>query len=981
MLGISDKIRVVLLGLFLLFNVKNTMAQTYSDAEIEAAQSALSEAGVDEDELKVRLKAKGIDLDNIRPDQLPSLEREIKATVEEMKAEQETDGLEDEDVNAETKSETLEENDDQTKNKNAQTTKSTTSKGVNTSSKDSIKKVSEAEMQKMSKEAADRIRERIKNGATLDEAIYDQLTEEEQDNYQARSNVYGMDIFFNNSLDFYRNGTPATTPGNYVLDVGDIIAINIFGASQADLVYEIEEDGFIRPSRASRLQKIYLKGLTIDKAKVLLRSRFSQSFMFSDEQFEVSLRTARTITVHIYGDVANPGSYTISALNHGLSALMVSGGPTEEASLRNIRLMSSSGDKTIDVYQFMVDPKKQYDFYLHNNDVIFVPKYQKRVSVNGGGIRRSATYELTEKESFKDVIKWAGGYSSTMYDGLVQHIYKEDGQQKIKDYNLEEIKRINPIPSDGDMFILHSSLKPYENYVNISGAVRFSGNFELKDSMRLSDLLSKAKVEKEAYANMAYLTRKNIDGTYQLKRVYVDDILKNPNSPNNFLLKNEDKVGLYTVAQFTDRYSFRISGAVRNPGEHFWDPSKSITLYDALVMSQGMQNVATDFGYIISSPPNNPYKKEYLVVDLRTAFNNPESAANIVLKPNDQIVVPSMTQYQDQLFVSVSGAVRKPGEFVYDSTLSIKDILVMAGGLKMEAASNKIDIFRLKVENNEPTETYATTIEIDHELNPLQDNINFILKPYDHIVVRTTPDWGPIEFITLKGEVKYPGEYAIMYPNERISSVIERAGGLTKEAFPEAGTYLRTEDNLGNVVTRIDLALKRGNYSKYNLVLKDGDIITIPKIIDHVSISKTGTNAEEIYSENQLKGENLNIVVTYYNRSAKWYVNQFAGGFDKKAKRSKTYVKHANGHIKKTRTFLFLKNYPKVKKGSEVHVVLKDKYLEKDSTKTKNGFDTPKKEKKSAIDRLTELQTMATISTSLMTLTLSTITIIRELKQ
>ena len=125
--------------------------------------------------------------------------------------------------------------------------------------------------------------------------------------------------------------------------------------------------------------------------------------------------------------------------------------------------------------------------------------------------------------------------------------------------------------------------------------------------------------------------------------------------------------------------------------------------------------------------------------------------------------------------------------------------------LKMEAASNKIDIFRLKVENNEATETYAATIEIDHELNALQDNIPFEIKPYDHIVVRTTPNFEPIKYVTINGQVQYPGIYAIMKPNERLSSIIERAGGYTVEAFPEAGTFYRGYDNIGYVVTRMDL--------------------------------------------------------------------------------------------------------------------------------------------------------------------------------
>lgn len=939
--------------------------------DADQVQAALAEKNIDEDEVKRRLKAKGIDLDNVRPDQLAGLEEQIKQVVAEIESEQASGEGVDNVTDPEDQEGLGAVNESRVTTKVEETNSSTTD-----NAKDSIEKESNDKLQNLSRKSADEIRRRMKEGASLDEAIYDELTVEEQDNYAARGNVYGMEIFFNKSLEFYRKTSSSTTPDNYVLDVGDKIAINIFGASQADLLYEIEEDGFIRPSAATKVAKIYLKGVTLSKAKVLLRGRFSQAFLFSQDQFEVSLHTARTITVNIFGEVNEPGSYTISALNTGLNALIAAGGPTDEASLRNIRIMSSR-TKILDVYKFMVDPQQQFNFYLGNNDVIYVPKYTKRVSVNGAGIRNSATYEVKEGESFNDIVKWAGGYSSRVYGGLVQHIYADNGQQKIKDYELTEAEKQNIKLEDGDMLIFHSSLKEFENYVGISGSVRHEGNFELVEGMRISDLLKKAVVEKEAYSQMAYLRRQNDDGTYQLKRVYVQDVMNDPASANNILLENRDAVTLYTKAQFTDRYQFSITGAVRNPGIHFWDPTKSITLYDALMLSSGLQSYSTDFGYIVSSPPNNPLKREYTVVDLKSAFNNPNSSANVVLKPNDQIVVPTAMDYADQYFVDISGAVRNPGRFVFDSTLSFKDILVMAGGLRMEAASNKIDIFRLKIENNEPTVTYANTIEIDHNLNPLSNNIPFEIKPYDHIVVRTTPDYEPIQYVNINGEVKYPGLYALMKPNERISSLIERAGGFTDESFPEGGTLVRAEDNLGLVVTRMDLIQNRKYKSKYNLVLKDGDVVTIPKLKEVVSINKLGTNAEDLYASNQLTGENINIVVNYYNKSAKWYINHFAGGFDKSAKRKKTYVRLPSGRIKKTRSFLFIKKYPKVKKGSEIQLTIKDKYLEKIE---QENNPAPPEEKKSYLEKLTELQVIVGITSAITATTLATITAINGTK-
>ncbi|MBO6518067.1 MAG: SLBB domain-containing protein [Bacteroidia bacterium] len=952
--------KFILIALFFYFVPTTVQSQVLQEDQIQAAQNALAEDDISEDEVRRRLLDRGIDLDNVQPDQLSTLEQEIQDVIDEIKDERGDEELPEEGADGDTELGSV--NERVVSSKTQPDTLSTENQG-------------EDQLEKLSRKSADEIRRRMKEGASLDEAIYDQLTKEEQDDYAARTNVYGMDIFFNESLDFYRKTSSSTTPSHYVLDVGDKIAINIFGASQADLIYEIQEDGFIRPSKATKVAKIYLRGVTLGKAKTLLRGRFSQAYLFSKDQFEVSLHTARTITVNIFGEVNAPGSYTISALNTGLNALIAAGGPNEDASLRNIRIMSAR-TKTIDVYKFMVDPQEQYNFYLRNNDVIYVPKYEKRVSINGGGIRRSATYELKNNETYKDAVKWAGGYSSTLYNGLIQHIYSENGEMRIKDYYQKEIEAQNPKLNDGDRLVFHSSLIEYTNYVNVSGSVRHPGDFELTEGMRVSDALRKAFIEDETYAQIAYLRRKNDDGTFQLKRIYVQKILNNSEIPENFLLTGEDHIILFNKAQFTDNYQFSILGAVRNPGVHFYDPTESITLYDALMLANGPESFATNFGYIVSSPPSNPFKKEYQVVDLETAFKNPSSAKNITLKPNDQIVVPSTVEYMDQHYINVSGAVRSPGEYVFDPSLSFKEVLVMAGGLKMEAASNKIDIFRLKVENNEPTVTYATTIEVDHDLQPLNDNIPFQLKPYDHIVVRTTPDFEPIQYVNITGEVRYPGLYALMEPNERLTSLIERAGGLTDEAFPEAGTLNRSEDDLGLVVTRMDLIQNKKYESKYNLVLKNGDLVNIPKIKEVVAIDRLGTNAEDVYSTNQLEGENLNIIVNYYNRSAKWYINQFAGGFDKTAARKKTTVRWASGRIKKTRSFLFIKFYPRVKRGSEIHLALKDKVLKEQEEK---NLEIPK-QKKTYLERLTELQVVVGITSAITATTLATITAINGTK-
>ena len=915
-------------------------AQTLTqESQAEEAKEKLADAGIPEDEVKARLKEKGIDLDNLRPEQLPSLEEDIKVVVAEIEAE-----------------------------------KADTTKGDDLASKidlgvDSlmVKKAAETVGDNIDEVTAD-----MEDGASLEEALANNLTRKLSEKYRAKTNIFGHHLFYNKSIDLFKTTSSSTTPNSYVLDVGDKIAINIFGASQADLLYEIEEDGFIRPSG---MYKIYLKGVTIGKAEVLLKNRFRQAYMFRDGQFDVNLHTARTININLFGEVNQPGSYTISALNTALNAIIAGGGVTTEASVREIKIISDGKEKVLDIYAFINNPQTIYDFYLKDNDIIFIPKIKRLVTANGKGFKINGRFELKQGENFKELIGFTQGLNSNAYTTSIRYVTMNGEERVLKNYTLEELNATNLSLKNGDVFTIETSVIAYENYVKVNGAVRHPGEYEFREGLKVSDLLELAYLEEETFSELAYLRRKNTDGTYQLIRVYVADILANNASASNIALQKEDVLSLYGKSAFVDNYEYNIEGAVRSPNKYFYDPSDNITVYDAIMMSKGLKPIATDFGYIIGQPTHNALERKYAVINLIKIMNNPQSAYNVRIRPNDRIVIPSIQAYTDQFMVNISGAVRNPGEYVYDSSLSVKQMLIMAGGLKLEAASNKVDVFRLSINENEPTRTYATTLILDRNLDPYIDNIDLKLQPHDHIVVRSTPEYEPIKYVNITGEVKYPGLYAIIEDNETISTLIARTGGFTQEAFPEASTFTRSQDSIGKIVTRIDKAVD--GEEKYDIAIRDGDTIVIPKLIDIVTIDKVGTNAEEIYTENIIEGNGLKLVVNYKNRRAKWYIDEFAGGFDRKAKRSKTIVEHANGQVVSTKNFLFFKIYPKVRRGSTVKLTIKPKYLKE---MEENGVTEPK-EKPSLTERLMSLNAIVSIATATTTSIISTVLLIEKLNE
>ena len=166
----------------------------------------------------------------------------------------------------------------------------------------------------------------------------------------------------------------------------------------------------------------------------------------------------------------------------------------------------------------------------------------------------------------------------------------------------------------------------------------------------------------------------------------------------------------------------------------------------------------------------------YIRVDLDEALDDFDASANVRLHPDDKIVIGSRRILEDDHFIDVQGAVRSPGRYRYGGQMSLGDAIRLANGFTFSAASNRIDIFRVEVKDNEPTKTVVATAELDRDLNILKGQ-EIELFPFDQIVVREVPEFEFQKIVYVGGEVKYPGPYALSTSNERLTSIIERSGG------------------------------------------------------------------------------------------------------------------------------------------------------------------------------------------------------------
>lgn len=829
----------------------------------EEIRKQLEKEGIDENEVKKRLIAKGYDPDNIdlnNPNQILEIRKASEQIIEEIKLEQAEKIITDRDTLP-------------------------------------VDLTSE---------------EQIAQNESIDAFINDVAVVEEEELPEAI--IYGHDLYRKGGIKFYKKSEYIQPGPKYILGPGDNISVAIWGQTEVNFNQEITNDGYVK---FYQMPRIYLSGLTVERAKVAIQSKFRNNYNFNPNNFEVSVSATRNLNVFISGDVTNVGNYNISSLNTAINALAAAGGPTDIGSIRKIQLIHSDGTKqNIDLYKFLNDPSISQDFYLRENDFILVPVANKIVSIRGA-VNRAFKYELIGNEDLRDLIDYAGGLKVNALKKNIKITRFENDKKVIVNVDLNRSREGAGISlRNGDIVEVFTISEEIRNAVYIEGAAENSGAFALASNMKISDLLDKTILKEDAILDIAYLVRLNDDKkTVRYEIINLQSILNN--GLGDKLLLPGDKLIIRAKSEFVAKSSFSVSGAVRNQGTFDLDGDSDLKISDAIYLSGGLSDQATNFAYIIRKPPGqlNP---NYISIDLGIALNNPLSADNQSVFPGDEIRVYDQTVYFDESFVAIQGAVRNPQNFSYDTSLTLKDVILQAGGLKLEAARNKIDIFRVEFQNNNKTRTLVANASVNEDLEISGGDFN--LKPFDQIVVRTAPEFELQRSIYINGEVKYPGDFFLVDDNSTILDVIKDAGGLTNEAFVGGITLFRKKDNVGYIVVDFQRAVDNPN-STLNVIMQEGDTINIPKMNNLVTLRGAIKMTDAFTSD--IAKENKTNFIYEKGRGVKHYIES-AGGFRENADKSKITVTYPNGEKHSLKNFLFFKNYPDVVPGSVIYVGFKE---------------------------------------------------------
>ena len=641
----------------------------------------------------------------------------------------------------------------------------------------------------------------------------------------ARSNqVFGRNIFNTRNLTFEPSVNIAT-PLNYRLGPGDEVIIDIWGASQNTIRQQISPDGTIN---IQKIGPVNLNGLTIAEANDYLKKTLNKIYNGLNNtndptsDIRLTLGSIRTIQINVMGEVVQPGTYSLSSFSTVFHALYRAGGVSDIGSLRNVQLVR-----------------------------------------NGKNIATIDVYQFIMKGHIQD------------------------------DIRLQE----------GDVVIVPA----YDVLVKIDGKVKRPMRFEMKKDENLSTLISYAGgFDADAYTRSLRVVRQN-GQEYEVNTVKDLDY-------SVYKMRNGDVVTAEAILnRFTNKLEIR--GAVYRPGIYQLN-GKLNTVRELVNEAQGLTGDAF-LNRAVLYRQREDLTTEVIPVDIKAIMDG--TSQNIILTKNDILYIPSIHDLEDRGDVVIHGEVAKPDSYPYADNMTLEDLIIQAGGLREAASVVRVDVSR-RIKNPHSTadnDTIGRTYTFSLKEGFVIDGTpGFVLQPYDEVYVRRSPGYQAQQNVAVEGEILFGGSYAMTSREERLSDLIRKAGGSTKNAYLRGAKLTRVatageKKRMGDVIrlmsrqlgeammdslgvrvedhftVGIDLEKAIANPgSASDLVLREGDVIFIPKNANTVTINGAVMVPNTV---SYIAGKNID-----------YYLNQ-AGGYSDNAKKSKKFIVYMNGQVTKVK--------------------------------------------------------------------------------
>lgn len=542
-----------------------------------------------------------------------------------------------------------------------------------------------------------------------------------------------------------------------------------------------------------------------------------------------------------------------------------------------------------------------------------------------GEVMIPGTYTLSAFASVFHALYSAGGVTDlgSLRDIIVTRDGKTVANVDVYEYILQGKTLDNINLQENDVIIVPT----YNSIVKMEGKVKRPMKYEMKDDETVSDVLKYAGFfAPDAYKNSVRVVRQN-------GREKSIATVKRENY-GSFNVMDGDVLTADSIVDNRFANKLEIRGAVYRPGIYEFCGEIN-TVKKLLEQADGLLGDAFTNRAVLYRQREN-LTSEVLPIDVKGIMNG--NAADVELKNNDVLYIPSIYDIKSIGDVHISGEVVKPGKYPYADNMTLEDIVITAGGLKEAASTVRVDVSR-PLKNNKGTivsDSLAENFSFGLKDGFVIDGTpGFVLEPYDQVFVRKSPEYHVQKNVTIEGEVMYNGDYSLQYKNERLSNLVKRAGGVTKFGYVKGAKLTRIAneheisrmhnviemmrrelgDNMANALRmeldstftvgiNLEEALKNPG-GNADIVLREGDVISVPEMNTTVKINGA------VMMPN---------TVTYIDgKNVGYYLNQ-AGGYSRSASRTKKFIIYMNGEIEKVK-----KRSNKVEPGCEIVVPSKVK--------------------------------------------------------
>jgi len=611
--------------------------------------------------------------------------------------------------------------------------------------------------------------------------------------------IFGFSLFTNQDLTF-DPGINIATPKDYQLGPGDILNIDVWGASQKSYQEIISPEGKII---ISKVGPIFVSGLTVGLATQKIKKYLSKIYAGlakGNTYLELSLGGIRSIRVNIVGEVTLPGTYNLSSLASVFNAMYAAGGPAPDGSLRDVKIIRNNKTAAVlDFYQFLLNGTLSGNMRLQDQDIIFVSPYQDRVKIEGQ-VKRNMLFDMKPGQTLKDLIHYAGGYTGKAYTQRIK-IFRKTPQEK-------KILVVTPSQQDtthlfdGDVVLVDSILNRFQNRVQITGAVMRPGAFAIDSISTLKELIQNADgLRKDAYKNRITIYRLKSDLTREAIAINFSKLLQ---SHLDFPLQREDSVHIPSLFDIREKSFVQIDGQVARPGVYpFTD---NIRLEDLIIQAGGILESASmahiDIARRIRDTLSNGE-----INQLSQTFQFPieknmkltDSVKNFRLYSFDHVFIRKSPSYTPQLLVSIDGEVSFPGRYpIQNRNERISDLIKRAGEITPQAYLKGASLIRqrtslrlhekaietVNASNNSKKNKIITSnskynvigIDLENIIKHPGSTADLILQAGDSIQILKKS-----QTVTVRGAVYRPNVIPFV-KGMILQQYISNAGGFTRDA-------------------------------------------------------------------------------------------------------------------------------------------------------------------------------------------------------